>query len=264
VSSKAKSHSKGFSSLFNHKTKISDYSSEVWRIVESQEDVATLHIVDTQEEQDLLERLLDESKPRYRAGTERMHYLLKTAFRYPPLQYGSRFGSRLMPSYFYASEEYQTALCETAYYRFLFLDHMQQAYEAPIRSEYELFKVKVATQHCLDLTSQHYHKVKSKLLDPESYNYTHRVGEWALTNKIEIIRFYSARKTQGINVAVSEPESIRSPTPKMRRNWQCLTRWDLDDVNNSSVSFRSREFAEVHEFKRAHYCNKRGRFLSVN
>ena len=123
-----------FSTLFNENTKLQSYRSNAWRVVESQEEVATLSVVDDMDEQTLLEEMLDEVKPKYRPTTQGMHYLFKTAFRYPPLKWGSRFGTTLMPSYFYASESVETALCECAYYRFLFLQDMQAPYEKPVCS----------------------------------------------------------------------------------------------------------------------------------
>ncbi len=233
--------------------------------MESQEAVATSQIVDSFAEQDVLEAMLDAAKPQYRKGTEGLHYLLKTAFRYPPLEYGSRFGTQLMPSYFYASEEFQTALCETAYYRFLFLEHMQSAYEAPIRSEYSLFRVTVGTENCLDLTAANFKKFKSQLADPQSYHYSHSVGQWASEREpaVEIIRFYSARKSKAVNLAIAEPNAIRSRQPRELRQWLCLTRWYAEQPEKSSVSFRSRESADIYEYQRSEFCDRDGRLLVV-
>ena len=44
--------------LFNSKTRLSNYRGDAWRVVESQEDAATLGIVDSLAEQDLLETCL--------------------------------------------------------------------------------------------------------------------------------------------------------------------------------------------------------------
>lgn len=249
--------------LFNSKTKLVSHRADAWRSVESQEDAATLGIVDSLDEQGLLENLLEEAKPAYRQGTEEMHYLLKTAFRYPPLKYGSRFGTQLMPSYFYASEKIETALCETAYYRFLFLEHMLSTYDAPIRSEYSLFKVTVSSDSCLDLSLAKFKNAQAQLTDPQSYAYSHKVGQWAMERKppVELIRFYSARKFKAINLAVAEPKAIRSKQPRVLRTWLCLTKWDVQNPGDSSVSFRSRESAEVLEFKRGDFCSEQGSSL---
>lgn len=242
--------------LFNSDTRLHDYRTEVWRVVESQEDAATLQVVDDLEEQTMLEEMLDKVKPQYRNGTEGMHYLLKTAFRYPPLKWGSRFGTRAMPSYFYASEAKTTALCECAYYRFLFLSHMQAPYLDSIRSEYTVFNVLVASDTCLDLTTADFQRIDAQLTDPSNYGVSQKVGNWVYqqnqnkTNSIDLIRFKSARtphptevtqqafktkiKNHGINVAIANPSAIRSPKPRKQERWLCLTKAD-------TVSFSSRE-----------------------
>ena len=86
----------------------------------SQEQIATLGYVDTLAEQALLEQMLDDVKPPYRADTDGLHYLLKTPFRYPPLKWGSRFGRIHEPGIFYGGCSTEATLAEAAYYRFVF------------------------------------------------------------------------------------------------------------------------------------------------
>ena len=59
-----------------------DWQRSVWRIVEAQHIASTMKIVDSQDEQDLLETLLESSKPVQPAIAERLDYLLITPFRY--------------------------------------------------------------------------------------------------------------------------------------------------------------------------------------
>ena len=74
---------------------IQPIAGQGYRLVESQESVATTEIVSNLEKQAILEDMIDnESKPGYCTGTEDLHYLLSTPFRYPPLQHGSRFGNK--------------------------------------------------------------------------------------------------------------------------------------------------------------------------
>lgn len=94
------------------------------RMVESQAQVATLQLVDNLAEQALLEELLESSKPPLPEAAEPLHYLLKTPFRYPPLRWGSRFGSVHEPSLFYAAQRLETAMAEAAYYRFVLWNGM--------------------------------------------------------------------------------------------------------------------------------------------
>ena len=54
----------------------------LWRAVEAQHIASTLRLVANVEEQHLLERLLDQSKPPLPPETGGLHYLLSTPFRY--------------------------------------------------------------------------------------------------------------------------------------------------------------------------------------
>src|SRR5207245_1032206 len=89
--------------------------------VEAQHQVSTRKLVDTLEEQALLEELIDRAKPPD-STRGRLHYLLSTPFRYPPLRHGSRFATRQERSLWYGSETRRTAFAEVAYYRLVFLE----------------------------------------------------------------------------------------------------------------------------------------------
>lgn len=90
-------------------------TGEVWRVVESQEQIATLGLVANLSEQYLLEHMLDESKNKLAEDTNTLDYLLFTPFRYPPLKWGSRFGTEYERGLFYGSQLLATALAEVAY-----------------------------------------------------------------------------------------------------------------------------------------------------
>lgn len=241
--------------LFNKDTPLGDYRGMVWRVVESQEEAATLSVVDDIHEQGILEALLDDVKPIYREGTQRMHYLLKTAFRYPPLKWGSRFGSRLMPSYFYASERAMTALNECAYYRFLFLQDMQEPYLDAIRSEYCVFSALIISAQTLNLEHQRFASLSGAASNPSSYQYSQSIGRWAYERgDVELIRFRSARDRSGFNLAVAEPSVIRSRAPKVQERWLCLTTREV-------VSFSSRASEVSYVFSFKDYCDENGILL---
>jgi hypothetical protein len=63
------------------------WAASPWRVVETQQDSSTRRLVDSAAEHELLEALLDESKPPVPDGCRGLHYLLFTPFRYPPLLY---------------------------------------------------------------------------------------------------------------------------------------------------------------------------------
>src|SRR5215207_11623139 len=79
-----------------------------WRVVEAQHQVSTRKLVDSAEEQALLEEMIDSVKPPD-VTNGRMHYLLFTPFRYPPLPHGSRFGRRTERGIWYGSLDLRTA-----------------------------------------------------------------------------------------------------------------------------------------------------------
>lgn len=76
-------------------------------------------LVDTLEEQALLEQVLDDSKPAVPQDCRRHHYLLFTPFRYgAAYPRGSRFRRvGLTPGVFYASLQTTTAVAEMAFWR---------------------------------------------------------------------------------------------------------------------------------------------------
>lgn len=203
------------------------YQADAYRLVETQEFAATSILVDDLDEQFLLEKMLDDVKPAYRQDVENMHYLLKTPFRYPPLKHGSRFGTRLMRSFFYASEQITTALSEVAYYRFIFLSDMEIEYTGTIRSQHLSFSVSIESSQSIDLSACNFENIKTDLTDPQNYKFCQRIGKWAVEDQnIDTIKYWSARCMNGTNLAVFDPNSIASNQPENQQNWLCLSQSD--------------------------------------
>lgn len=92
----------------------------LWRAVEAQHIASTLRLVAGVEEQLMLERLLDQSKPPLPAAAADLHYLLSTPFRYSsPI--GSRFRAPADSGIWYGAEAQRTACAELGYWRWRFL-----------------------------------------------------------------------------------------------------------------------------------------------
>ena len=125
------------------------------RIVASQSEneqfnpASTMKLVDDVEEQALLERLLDTSKPPFAEGTAHLHPLLATPFRYAPRRTGSRFRDRDDPGVFYGAESVRTACMEMGYWRWRFLMDAPALGELP-PSPFTAFAIRVRTR-CVDL-----------------------------------------------------------------------------------------------------------------
>ncbi len=95
------------------------WQGDAWRMVEAQHIASTMKIVDSRDEQDVLEALLESSKPAQ--PDVPLDYLLATPFRYAPWGNGSRFRASTDPGVFYAAESVRTAGAELGYWRWKFL-----------------------------------------------------------------------------------------------------------------------------------------------
>ena len=76
----------------------------VWRVMEAQHIASTMKLVDDAGEQDVLEALLESSKPALPEASQVLHYLLQAPFRYPPPPGGSRFRGPNDSGVFYGAE----------------------------------------------------------------------------------------------------------------------------------------------------------------
>lgn len=113
-------------------------------MVEAQHIAATMKLVDSRGEQDVLEALLERSKPALLHGTDGLDYLLATPFRYAPKQYGSRFRAPTDPGVFYGAESVAVAGAELGYWRWRFLvDAVALERIEPVA--HTAFRVEVAT-----------------------------------------------------------------------------------------------------------------------
>ncbi len=191
-----------------------------WRAVESQHEVSTRKLVSSADEQELLEELLDRVKPRANVG-ERQHYLLFTPFRYPPLRYGSRFGTRSDLGIWYGSDQPRTAFAEVAYYRMLFLAGSQALLE-PVSTTLSCFSVRMRTTRGIDLTTLPFVEHRADISSPVSYQTSHTLGHSMRSAGVEVFRFHSARDAQdGVNVGAFTPAVFHHATPQHFTRWYC-------------------------------------------
>jgi hypothetical protein len=193
-----------------------------WRVVEAQHVLSSRDLVDSNEEHDLLEELLEDSKPYVE---KEKGYLIFTPFRYPPLQYGSRFGSIYEPSLWYGSLEIETAFAETAYYRRMFLNDTS-ANLGYIELTLTLFRTSLRTDLGIDLTLEPFFCYRKQLASKNSYQHTQPLGTEMRDAGVAAFLFFSARKDNGaINVAAFTPDVFCTKNSQYITNqqtWQCI------------------------------------------
>jgi hypothetical protein len=210
-----------------------EISGCLFRLVESQEQVATSHLVKSLDRQAVLEEMLESTKPALPEFTAGFHYLLATPFRYPPLKYGSRFGSRKEPSLFYGSKKIDTALAETAYYRFVFWHGMAVAPDKKLDTQHTLFDVSYKTQKGIRLQLPPFDVYSTELTHLSDYMMTQALGSLMRGSGVDVFEFYSARDpNKGINVGLFSTAGFASRNPAHQEPWIC-------ELTASQVFFRS-------------------------
>jgi RES domain len=196
-------------------------TGKVWRIVESQEQAATRSITRSGQDQSRLEQLLDNNKPAYLPGTETLHWLLRTPFRYPPLPHGSRFGSALRPGILYASRELHTAMTESAVYLWLFrAGPVDTGPLHTIRDSRTALGFRVTHRRCANLTRPACEPHWGEISNPGDYQFAQLLGDTLRDNNSGMIWFHSARQPAGINVAVIDPAAVQENQAPQQNHWQ--------------------------------------------
>jgi hypothetical protein len=225
------------------------YAADIWRVVESQYKAATVKITDSLEEQELLERILERSKPPVPSECDRLHFLLATPFRYAPYPYGSRFRrARQREGAFYAAEKVETAIAETAFYRMLFFAESPDTQLPANPVEHTAFSVACKTSRHLDLTAPPLRRDDTLWLHPTDYAPCQDLADAARAASIELIRYESVRDPlHGLNVAVLSCASFASRAPKVRQTWHIFPRHHAVQAWCESpavaIEFRREQFA---------------------
>lgn len=224
---------------------IDTISGTLFRLVESQEQVATLGYVDTLAEQTLLEEMLEQVKPSYPSGIDNYHYLLITPFRYPPLRWGSRFGRTSETSLFYAGCSPATTLAESAFYRLVFLDSMEGVTEEDkIRSEHTLFSVDYQSSNGVKLHASPFNQYRTELTHPTDYSHAQQLGSEMRAAGVTAFEYESARDSNnGHCVALFNTSSFCQKSPKSMTQWLCET-------SLQGASFKQLDVSKVIHFSR--------------
>jgi hypothetical protein len=197
-------------------------SGPAWRAVESQHVTSTRKLVDSDDEQQVLEALIDTAKPPWPTGRRfvGLHYLLATPFRHPPLRNGSRFGMRRERGIFYCAEEQATVFAEKAYYVLLFLEGTEADME-PLTRPLTVFQVRVSTKKGADLTQAPFDDYVELISSPTSYGDSHLLGASMREAGVAAFRFVSARDPKaGANLGLFEPV-FTTKQPTNAEQWIC-------------------------------------------
>lgn len=221
-----------------------------WRSVEGQHRISTRKLVDSDAEQQLLEELIDGSKPPLAEapGLGRLHYLLATSFRYPPLRHGSRFGTRSERGIWYGSTTLRTVFAEVAYYRLVFLEGTTAALE-PLLVELTAFAAAIRARRGCDLRRPPFAGRSAEISSKTSYRHSQQLGRDMRSAGVQAFYYASARDVRGgTNIGVFDPAALVTARPKKLETWLCV-------ATRAQIEISRKDFfrRDSHRFERADF-----------
>ena len=193
-----------------------------WRCVEAQHIVSTRALVDSLDDQLLLEDILEDTKPRVPVECEGLHYLYMTPFRYGPYPVGSRFRrAGLTPGVYYAAQRVETALAETAFHTLLFFAESPGT-PFPARAiAYTAFDVRVKTDAAIDLRTGGFMEHVAVWAHPTDYGPTQALEETAREADVDAILYASVRDPGGgANIALLTCRAFAAKAPRRQQGWK--------------------------------------------
>jgi len=191
---------------------------DVWRAVEAQHVAATMALTDNVEEQHVLERLLDESKPNVPPAARKLHWLLFTPFRYRPPPGGSRFRGVNDPGVLYGADEIRTACAELGYWRWRHLLDTPALSSMPTKPQ-TVFRAQIDTA-CVDLRQPPFAADRAVWTRPDDYGDCQRFAALVREAAIGAIRYESVRDPEhGGCAAVLTPAAFGRSSPLEQQTW---------------------------------------------
>lgn len=194
----------------------------LWRAVEAQHIASTLRLVRNVEEQLLLERLLDRSKPPVPADALELHYLLATPFRYSsPI--GSRFRAPADSGVWYGAEAQRTACAELGFWRWRFLMD-SDSLDCLGPSPQTVFRAGIDGR-LIDLTESPFKRSWAEWTHPVDYAPPQSFARVARQANIDAIRYESVRDPDhGDALAVLRPACFKPRKPLEQHTWLLTVR----------------------------------------
>lgn len=204
------------------------FEGEIWRIVEAQHIASTMKLVDSKDEQDVLEGLLEGSKPPLPEGIEGLDYLLATPFRYDPRRQGSRFRAYTDPGVYYGAESVRTAGAELGYWRWRFLkDAVELGRIEPV--VHTAFSVDISTP-AIDLRQPPFDQDTAVWTHPADYHGTQAFARVAREAGIGAIVYASVRDPEPAwCLALLRPSgfAMKRPHPALQTWWLAVNQTEV-------------------------------------
>lgn len=191
----------------------------VWRGVESQYAAATVRLVDSLQEQDLLEQMLEASKPPIAKGR---HYLLFTPFRYTP-PHPHRFRPAHEHGQWYGARN-QVAVCaEIAYWRHRFILDSMGLLGEDLLTEHTLFQAQLRGPS-IDLMQEPWNRRRAQWTHGSDYTAPQALAAEARHRGVLWIQYESVRAPHEACAVALVPDALFEPPQGIdatRQRWIC-------------------------------------------
>ncbi len=194
---------------------------KAWRAVEAQHVVATMRLVDSLQEQRVLEELLEGNKPPVPLQARQKHFLLTTPFRYRP-KHGSRFRRPDAAGVWYGAATIRTACAEVAYWRWRFLMDSEGLRTTELLTEHTVFCAEVHGP-ALDLQREPWLQSASFWTAPNDYTATQDLAAQARQQGVQWISYSSVRDMGGTCAGVFDPAALDQLDLASQQTWHCRT-----------------------------------------
>jgi len=223
-------------------TGVRNRASALWRGVEAQHVVSTMRLVDSLEEQRMLEELLEASKPPLPPEARGRHYLVFTPFRYrSPI--ATRFRRASDPGVWYGAEELKTACGEVAYWKWRFLTDSEALAGQALHTEHTFFKAKVRGR-CADLGAPPWKAAAQAWRHKSDYSACQDFADEARRRDLAWVRYVAVRVPDGTCGAVLRPDALSLAAAFEQQTWACKT-------TGEGAYFQRAGAGERHEFSAA-------------
>ena len=209
-----------------------------WRGVEAQHIVSTMRLVDTPDEQLLLEQLLEGSKPALPATARQQHYLLTTPFRYRPA-HASRFRPPGARGQWYGAQTLLAACAEVAYWRHRFILDSDGLRDEVLLTEHTFFQASVQGMS-IDLMAEPWVQASALWTHGSDYTGTHAVAAAAQAQAVQWLRYASVRAPGEPCAVVFDPDCLAEPPAGLNhtmQTWYCKATRASVMFNNGLESF---------------------------
>lgn len=216
---------------------VSPLAMHAYRLVETQHIAATMRLLDSVAEQDLLEQMLETSKPPMPEQGEGLHYLLAAPFRYLP-QTPSRFRAVNMPGIWYGADSPMCACAEIAYWRQRFLLDSVGLVKQDLMSEHSMYEADIDGM-AIDLTAPPWVQDEALWRHHSDYTHTNRLGKLVREDgTASWIRYASVRSPGSLCAAVFDPRILTMATPEFSyEQWHCYVTHDRVTMSNGRERF---------------------------